>query len=271
MSAVEPIVGVYEPGVPGSTRLLTNFTTVTGVKPQIIVYYSAWYERFQTSFATQVHRYGATPLVQLQPNGVRLADITRGRYDRYLRTYATAVRSFGYPVLLSFGHEMNGTWYSWGSGHVAPEEFRAAWRHVVKIFRTAGATNIKWLWTINSFNIASSSIQQWWPGSLYVNWVGIDGYYYGPSNTFNSVFGTVVSQVRRITHDPILISETAVAPAAGEAKVTGIFNGVRSDHLLGLVWFDEAQHNGILHQDWRLENDLADLAAFRRAAAAFET
>jgi len=36
--------------------------------------------------------------------------------------------------------------------------------------------------------------------------------------------------------------------------------------LLGLVWFDEAQNSGLYHQDWRIDNIPAALAAFRRAA-----
>lgn len=31
--------------------------------------------------------------------------------------------------------------------------------------------------------------------------------------------------------------------------------------------FDQAQHAGIYHQDWRLEGDLAAIAAFRRELA----
>jgi hypothetical protein len=37
---------------------------------------------------------------------------------------------------------------------------------------------------------------------------------------------------------------------------------------LGLVWFDKAEHNGILHQDWRIEDAPAAEAAFRLAATA---
>jgi hypothetical protein len=36
-----------------------------------------------------------------------------------------------------------------------------------------------------------------------------------------------------------------------------------------VVWFDEAQHAGIYHQNWRLENDPSALAAFSAAAAKY--
>ena len=39
---------------------------------------------------------------------------------------------------------------------------------------------------------------------------------------------------------------------------------MRADRTLGLVWFDHAQHNGIYHQDWRIEGHPAAEAAFRQ-------
>ena len=45
---------------------------------------------------------------------VSIAAIASGQYDGYLSAYAEAVRAYRRPVILSFGHEMNGNWYSWG-------------------------------------------------------------------------------------------------------------------------------------------------------------
>ena len=70
--------------------------------------------------------------------GVSLAAIASGRYDAYLRSYAAAVKAFGSQVILSFGHEMNGYWYSWGYRHTSPAAFVAAWRHIVTVFRAVG-------------------------------------------------------------------------------------------------------------------------------------
>ena len=79
-----------------------------------------------------------------------LASIAAGGSDAYLRSYADAVAAFGHPVILSFGHEMNGTWYSWGDGHTSPATFVAAWRHIVRGVPRRGAANVTWLWTVNS-------------------------------------------------------------------------------------------------------------------------
>jgi len=261
-----PLIGVYEQGVPMHYGLITSFTAATGVRPRIVLYYSGWHEKFWTSFADTATANGAVPFVEIDPTGISLAAIAAGHYDRYLRTYAKAVRSFGRPVILGFGHEMNGNWYSWGAGHVMPSAFTAAWRHVVQVFRWAGAANVTWLWVVSSLNATDAPLRQWWPGAAWVNEVGIDGYYYRRSDTFASVFGTTIASVRSFTTEPILISETAVAPAAGPGKIAGLFAGVRADHLLGLVWFDKAQHDPPVHLDWRLENNPPMLAAFRAAA-----
>ena len=133
-----PLVGVYEPGAPGSWSQIAEFTDATGVKPGIVVYYSPWNDPFSTSFAQAAWDHDAYVLVQLEPKGVTLASIAAGGSDAYLRSYADDVVAFGHPVILSFGHEMNGTWYSWGYGHTSPATFVAAWRHIVRLFRDAG-------------------------------------------------------------------------------------------------------------------------------------
>ena len=93
---------------------------------------------------------------------------------------------------------MNGPWYSWGWTHTRAKVFVAAWRHIVDVFRQQGASNVIWLWTVNVDPPNDNAIQnpaRWWPGSSYVNWVGIDGYYYKPSWTFAPLFGPTIKIV----------------------------------------------------------------------------
>jgi mannan endo-1,4-beta-mannosidase len=267
---VSPLVGVYEPGSPNSWTPVAEFAATTGVQPRVAVYYSDWNNPFSTSFALEAWRHDAYVLVQIQPKGVTLASVAAGGSDAYLRSYAQAVISFGHPVILSFGHEMNGNWYSWGYGRAPAATFVAAWRHVVSVFRAAGAANVTWLWAVNSVNGASGNLSQWWPGAAWVNWTGIDGYYFRSTDTFRSVFGATIAKIRALSGAPLLIAETAVGTTANrEAQIDGLFAGVSGQHLAGVVWFDEAQHSGLYHQDWRLENDAAARAAFTRAAAKY--
>ncbi len=263
-----PLVGVYEPGVPASWSPVTKFASATGVRPRIVVYYSPWNNPFSTSFAEAAWDHDAYVLVQIQPGGVRLASIAAGGSDAYLRSYAEEVIAFRHPVILSFGHEMNGTWYSWGDGHTSSATFIAAWRHIVRVFRAAGAANVTWLWTVNSVAGTRGPLSRWWPGASWVDWVGVDGYYFRPTDTFGYVFGSTIAEIRTFSSAPLLIAETAVGTTTNrESQIDRLFAGVRSERLAGVVWFDEAQHAGLYHQDWRLEHDPSALAAFTAAVA----
>jgi hypothetical protein len=257
-------MGVYEAGSPPGYQSVAEFAQTAGKPPNLVGYYSGWAEPFHTSFAEQAHAHGAIPFVQIDPTQASVPAIARGVYDVYLRTYADSVRAYGHAVVIGFGHEMNTVRYSWGYGHVQPQVFIAAWRHIVTLFRGEGADNVTWLWTINQDGSGTGPPVDWWPGSAYVTWVGIDGYYYRPSDTFASVFGDTITRVRIFSDKPILLSETAVGPAAGQfAKINNLFDGMRRYKTLGLVWFDIAQSDGILHQNWRIEDSQAAKAAFR--------
>jgi len=159
---------------------------------------------------------------------------------------------------------MNGPWYPWGYGHVPASTFVAAWRHIVSLFRGQGADNVTWLWTVNQDRSGTGPVASWWPGADYVTWVGIDGYYFRPSDTFAGVFGRTIDQVRAFTDKPVLLSETAVGPDAGQfAKIGDLFAGMHKYKTLGLVWFDKTQDEGIYHQDWRIEDSQSAEAALR--------
>jgi mannan endo-1,4-beta-mannosidase len=259
-------VGLYPDGVPASYAGVTAFAAATGITPDVVPYYSGWLEPFQVGFAKAAANHGAVPLVQMDPEDIGVAAIASGKYDTYLIAYAEAVSAYHHPVILSFGHEMNGYWYSWGYQHTSPAVFAAAWRHVVNLFRALGARNVTWMWTVNTIHERANvpSPGPWWPGNSYVNWVGIDGYYFNSSSSFASLFGPTIATVRTLTHDPILIAETAAAPAAGQsAKIADLFAGIRLYGLLGFVWFD-----AVHVEDWRLSSPTA-IAAFRRIAGTY--
>jgi mannan endo-1,4-beta-mannosidase len=262
-------LGVYESGLPVSYSEVTAFSAATGSEPDLVMYYSGWFVPFKTAFATAAAAHGEVPLVQMDPDTVTVAGIAARKYDAYLSAYAESVRAYGHPVIISFGHEMNGDWSSWGYKHTSPATFRAAWRHIVDVFGDLGAKNVTWLWTVNIINDSRAgkvtSPAAWWPGSSYVNWVGIDGYYLKSTYQFAPLFGPTIHLVRSITRDPILIAETGALQTVGQpAKITDLFNGVKEYGLLGLVWFDatDARESFVI-------NGQAALAAFRKGASTY--
>jgi len=256
-------LGVYEKGLP-SLDPIREFGVAAGRKPNVVEEFSGWSEPFNTAFATSAYDNSMTPLVQIDPTAASIGGIATGGYDDYLRAYAGSVRAFGHAVIIGFGQEMNAPWYPWGYGHVPASTFVAAWRHIVALFRQEGAGNVTWLWTIQADGPGTGPIASWWPGQQYVTWVGIDGFYYRPSDTFVGVFGRTIDQARLITDKPVLLSETAVGPSAGQlARIQDLFHGVEKYRTLGLVWFDVNQSQGTYHQDWRIEDSQAAEYAFR--------
>jgi len=259
-------LGVFEPGSPQSYANVEGFARAVGRPPNLVSYYSFWNEDFQQDFAQTAASDGATTIVEVEPY-VSLAKIASGAYDSYLIRYADEVAAFKHKVVISFGHEMNGYWYPWAYHSTPAKTFVAAWRHFVDVFREQGADNVIWLWQVNSLNAKTGSPHDWWPGSNYVTWVGVSGYYYTPGNSFDNVFNPVVNDIRQFTQDPLLIAETAVGPPAGQSRgIADLFAGIRFNHFLGLVWFDQhSTAGGYKGENWRLEGDRNGLAAFRKA------
>lgn len=262
-----PYVGLAV-GQPASDAV-TAFTSAAGVQPNIIEFYLGFSRPFNAQQACRITRGGALPLIQWNSNAYPLPQITAGNLDAYLMRYADAVARFRLPVALSFDHEMNGNWYRWGYRHVAPATYIAAWRHIHDVFARAGARNVIWVWTVNrvSFRRAVSPVRWWWPGSAYVNWVGINGKYPLPSDTFATVFGPSIVSVRELAAKPVLLTETGIAKGpARPGQIRNLFAGM-TEYLgiIGVAWFNEDASHG----DWRLQGDPASDAVFRREARSY--
>jgi mannan endo-1,4-beta-mannosidase len=257
-------LGVYESATPSGYAPIHAFGQVAGRQPNLAGYISGWAEPFERTFAATLYSHGVTPLIQIDPTDASITAIANGTYDQYLRSFANSVRSFGHGVVIGFGQEMNAPWFPWGYGHVSSQNFVAAWQHLVTVFRQQGADNVYWLWTLQADQAGTGPIRNWWPGPDYVSWVGIDGFYSKPSDTFASVFGKTIHQVRELTNRPMLMAETAVGPQASQvAGILNLFEGARNANVLGLVWYDIAQRGGIAPEDWRIESGSTAEYAFR--------
>ena len=186
-------LGVYVPGMPTSDAGLAAFGSRTGTRPNVGLYYSGWLEPFQVTFATELAARGAVPLVQIDPAGYR-----PGRHHpRPVQQIPGVLRAGGPRFRPPGDHQLRPRderrLVFVGQRQDLPRDFVAAWQHIVKVFRSWGAYNVTWLWTINSLAGGpgqAAGRQAWWPGASYVNWVGIDGYYYYPAESFTTLFGT---------------------------------------------------------------------------------
>ena len=92
--------------------------------------------------------------------------------------WADTLKARRAPVLVAYHHEPE---LSGNRRYGNAPEFIAAYRRVVSIFRSRGATNVSFVWQMTdwAFRTSSSDPQfaaKWYPGDKYVDVVGADAY-----------------------------------------------------------------------------------------------
>lgn len=220
------------------------------------------------------------PWYYTNPNAVKMSDIARGKWDKYIDSWAVAARSFGGEVQLRFGHEFNGNWYPWSVPALKKNGQDAAvyvnaFRHVHDRFTRAGADNVRWIWCLNAESVPDepwNSPLRAYPGDAYVDIVSIDGYNFGTAlpnsrwQTFREVYTRPYSMVLRnanLTKKPLMIGEIGCATVGGDKakwmldmdkQLRGAFRKVS-----GVVWFEAAKE-----ADWRMGSSPATLSAARK-------
>ena len=225
-----------------------------------------------------------TPVVTWEPwdpaDGVdqptyALSRITAGRHDAYISSWARQVRSYGRPLVIRFGHEMNGSWYPWSAqaNGNTPADYVAAFRHVRAVFVKAGATNVAWSWSPNVPYDGSVPLAQVYPGDAHVDRVALDGYNWStlqPASGWQSFWDVMdegVAQVTALTDEPLFIGETASPEAGGDkaAWISGLFATlVAHPEIRGFSWFHFDKET-----DWRIDSSAASLDAFRAGLATY--
>jgi len=252
--------GVEAEGAP-SLAPVASFASSVGRRPDLIGQYLAWNSSFDAHAVAAAWSYGALYYIAWEPFGTSAQAVAGGQSDRYISTFARAVRALNLPVAISFGHEMNGNWYPWGTGQTTPADFVAAWRHVHNLFIQAGASNVIWVWNPNVISAEPQlDLSAYYPGDSYVDWAGITGYFpaSGPK-TFTSLYGPTMAEIKQFTTKPVIIAETSVetGPAELQAAHSLVAGVKRHPGVLGLIWFD-FDKAGV---NWRLESRPALRAA----------
>jgi mannan endo-1,4-beta-mannosidase len=237
-----------------------------GKKPNMLTVFESFDDEFAASQAREAYRNGALPVIRWEPFKPKLKEIAAGEQDEYITRFATAVRTLNVPIVMTFGHEMNGGWYSWGATRNKAGDFVAAWRHVHDLFGTADATNVIWAWTPNVINpVPRVKLEPLYPGDEYVDWIGIDGYFTRKGkNTYDELFFPTKRQVRTFTDKPFLIVETGAEPGDSRPEwIRELTGGVADDDdMLGFVYFNQ---NGSAR--WKIDQDGAAIGALRKGGA----
>lgn len=279
--AAELALGVNPPGHRALAKELDQFRALTGRRPAIAMWFQSWSEPlFYRGNIKAADSRKATPMITWEPlkRNVRinLRAITKGNHDRYLRRSARSARRWGRPFYVRFAHEMNGDWYPWGLGvgGNTGRDYRAAWRHVVRVFRREKATNVRWVWAPNvTGGNGVPRFEAQYPGDKFVDWVGLDGYNWGTRRasgwrSLRAIFAPSYAAMKRLTSKPLMISETASADEGGD-KAAWIDAALSRDlpalmpDVRAVVWFQREKE-----ADWRVDSTPESLASFRAAVTA---
>ena len=175
---------------------IEDFEKLAGKAPAIIASSSYWGEQsFPSKNLTLISRHGAIPMIywspwdkpygeEKGPDRFSLKEILAGKLDSYIDEWADGAKAFGKPFFVSFCNEMNGDWFPWSGFYYGGEKggnqvFKQAWRYVVDRVRARGANNILWVFHVNAFpaiNDTWNVMASYYPGSDYVDWLGLSVY-----------------------------------------------------------------------------------------------
>ena len=284
--AVRPVahhvrLGVCTPKVSPSGahpgRALERYAARVGGMPRLVMWYETWQggQLIARRVMRAVRKHRVTPMITWMPMKSSLTQIAAGSYDGYLQSSAAAARAWGHRILLRPFSEMNGRWMPWGvGGHGnTAQQFIAAWRHIVSIFRSAGAGNVEFVFSPNVISPNSPDFTSMYPGDRYVDRVALDGYNWGTSvpgqrwRSFREIFAHSYAVLARLTSRPMMIAETASSEVGGHKGrwITHTFrrNMTRFPRIRAVVWFNQHKETS-----WPVSSSSAALRAYRRIVRA---
>ncbi len=188
-----------------SAEIIRNFESLVDKKIAWAYFSNNWGEElhFPTNAMNEIHGEGKTPFLRLlsrsdfevNPDPMyNLIDIVNGQYDQRLANWAQEAAAVGYPFLVEFGTEVNGSWFPWNGSYAGggttdgygdpnfpdgPEIFRDAYRHIINICNQQGADNLTWFFHLDAYDLPEESWnepQNYYPGDEYIDWLGISTY-----------------------------------------------------------------------------------------------
>jgi hypothetical protein len=285
--------GVFHLGAPYDPKLVTALEQEVGRRPAILMWYQEWARQpaFPVDEAAWLFDRGIVPMITWEPwqpprvfgtivndqPRFSLKRIVDGKWDGYISRYARQIKHYGGPVMLRPMHEMDGFWYPW-SGTVqpstgnSPTEYKMAWRHIWRVFRDVGASNVTWVWSVNHVSVPdtpTNNIRNYWPGKKFVDWIGFSGFNWGTASPFSvwKGFDSVeLDRYRQLLRwgKPIALTEMG-APEVGGDKAQWIkdsFKAIlaRYPQLKMVIWYDKQDSP---ERQWQINSSPAALHAFR--------
>lgn len=148
---------------------MKTFNTLTGKKHASFFRYFGYkigeLDDLQ-EWLTEVEAVDAAAHIALEPN----LGLDSVRDDEYLHNLAQLLGESGRPIFLRYASEMNGDWTNYSGDSALYIE---KWRLVHDIMEEE-APNVIMVWTV--FTSPTSTMDAYYPGDAYVDWVGVNIY-----------------------------------------------------------------------------------------------
>jgi membrane-bound metal-dependent hydrolase YbcI (DUF457 family) len=262
-------VGAFIPGADNNPSLIDEFSRQVGRQATTVIVYKDWTQApFVYSQLDGIWNQGAAPVITWEPWDVSLGQIANGSEDQYIHDAARAAAGWNRPLFVRFAQEMNGTWFPWSGD---PDAYKAAWRHIVRIFREAGADKVRWVWNpYTEGGPGQHPFSRYFPGGRWVDWAGLDALNWGGSfswSTFRGIVGSSYHRMLRLTQKPIMIGEVGSGEQGG-SKARWLDAMLRRSvphmrHVRSISFWSVDDSRG----DLRVDSSATALAAVRRALA----
>ncbi|MDB6147487.1 MAG: hypothetical protein JWO45_1151 [Spartobacteria bacterium] len=178
---------------------VASYEQAVGQKTAWIYFSDNWFESraFPALMCGWIRDLGKVPYVRLMLRSdvdqkhaektFTLSKIVAGEFDVDLRAWARAAKEFRSPIMIEWGTEPNGKWFSWngkwnGGPREGPKGYVQAYRHIVDVMRGEGADNLHWVWHVNWLDEPEqkwNAFENYFPGPDYCDWVALSAY--GPT------------------------------------------------------------------------------------------
>ena len=283
---------------------VARFEQTLGTKTAWVFFSNNWFEsrRFPGSTCEWIRGLGKVPYVRLMLRSdlgqnrpektFSLTNILAGKFDNDLKAWAREAKAFDSPILIEWGTEPNGKWFSWngrwnGGAIEGPRRYVAAYRHIVDLMRAEGAANLQWVWHVNWFDEPEQKwnrFENYFPGSAYCDWVALS--VYGPltpravdgTESFRFKMSAAYPRLAKLTPEkPIVIAEFGCdihhrkvdASEWAKSALDDLFSG-RWPAVIGFCWWNESWENDDVRKhntDMNILHDDRLMKAFREEFA----
>lgn len=225
-----PITQTLHPGK------LVQFENLIDKKVSIAHYYLGWEWLTSPKLLQQfntLHAHGWQPMLNVNPYYFSQCPasslplyraIARGKCDLFLTQAGKNLAKIQQPFFFVFAWEMNNEQNSWSitTTGSTPQDFIAAWRHMYAIFKKENVTHIIWVFCPNVPDNPTMPYTTFYPGNAYVDWVGLDGYNWGTTQSwsnwesFSQIFSGSYTDITHLApNKPLLIAEVNTTDKGG--------------------------------------------------------